>query len=259
MADLFRIGNNLLRINGNIAAGFIPVTSESLVTTFQDSQISSGNWDLIDEMFHFGMQTEEAGLIGMKGISSAEVVNAPTWTAGLGYPSFNGSTQYIKTNWIPDTHGVNYTFEDALFGAFILNDTDAFQGIPLGAAETSGLSGTSSIHSRKLLNGNYYYINNATFLVEGSQAIADNTLVLIGRDGSVNTWSDNGIEQAENFQSPVAIPEVDFYIGCEHRDAATNQFWQGGISSCVFGAKVGFDEVNFYDNLAILNAGLAAL
>jgi hypothetical protein len=44
-------------------------------------------------------------------------VNAPTFTAGMGYAG-NGTTSYLNTGFIPSTHGVNYTLNSACVGFF---------------------------------------------------------------------------------------------------------------------------------------------
>ena len=259
MSDIFRIGNTLMTINGDIAGGIIIPTDQQLVTTFENSQISSGNWDLCDEMFHFGMQTEEAGLIGIKGVAIATVTNSPTWTAGLGYPTLNGTTQYIETNFIPNVDGVSYSLNDALIGAFVISDDDAGNGEVMSAYSTGNAAATEIYRRSPAAGGNDYSLNVTSPSDEGTEGIPNNTLVLIGRNGTSCTWSENGIVQVTKFIASTAKPTVAFYLGARNLDDVASIFWAGGVSSCVIGAKAGFDEVDFYDNLVILNEGLAAL
>ena len=74
-----------------------------------------GFWALLDVFYMFANNgSSNFGLLNYKSPSNflCTAVNAPTWTSNKGF-AFNGSNQYIDTNFNPSVNGVQYTLNNA--------------------------------------------------------------------------------------------------------------------------------------------------
>lgn len=75
---------------------------------------SEGVWDAADQIFLLSTKgSSAAALINAKnpGVKNGTLVASPTFVSGEGF-TFNGTTQYIRTNYIPNTDGVNLVQDD---------------------------------------------------------------------------------------------------------------------------------------------------
>ncbi|KKM66581.1 hypothetical protein LCGC14_1479810, partial [marine sediment metagenome] len=80
------------------------------------------NWALIDDFIHYGMQTAGNSLTGWK-LKTHIAVNAPTHTPGTGF-TFNGTTQYINSQFVDSVDGVNFSLNDSIFGIYNVTNND---------------------------------------------------------------------------------------------------------------------------------------
>ena len=81
--------------------------------------LNGANWDLIDDFHSYAVPTEVNALTGWK-LKALTNVNNSTHTPGTGF-AFNGTTQYINSNFVPSTDGIKLVQDDALVGAFAVS------------------------------------------------------------------------------------------------------------------------------------------
>lgn len=80
----------------------------AIVNQFIAAEVGAGNWALTDD--YWGLWAENAiqALTSLKQRRLATAVNSPTFTVNAGY-AFDGTTNYINTDFVPSTHAVAMT------------------------------------------------------------------------------------------------------------------------------------------------------
>lgn len=230
---------------------------ETAIAKFVDSQVDSGNWALIGDFAHYGLQTSTNALKGWK-YTTHTANGSPTHTAGSGY-SFSGSTsQYISSN--TSTLGLGFDNYNAFYGGYlksydaIITSTVDFFGFG-GSTRIGSVADTNRIHCS-------FYSQHTVTRYAKTGGATDDLLITSGRSGydAANVeLHENGVKQGNvsNTDLISAPTSSSFVIGA--RDATPEGNFIGEISSFVAGKEIGFDHSNFYDNLVILNADLAAI
>lgn len=174
------------------------------------------------------------------GTFTATAVNAPTFTENEGFTG-DGSTSYLDTGWIPSTHAVNFTLNDASFFTYINNEIATSADIDLGAAETIsirnylGVKRTGDVH--------VFAVNTGTLSSRGSavsslgffqaQRTASNSQRIL-KDGS-----QVGLASS---QASTSLPGVEsIYIGAFAATGATGhslaQFGMFGAGASLTGQE----------------------
>jgi len=86
---------------------------------------AAGVWSLLDAVWFMAAHDSQASRLNWKAPTSFTLAEQGTiaFTTDRGWQG-NGTTGYLNTGWIPATHGVNYTLNDASFGVYSRTDTD---------------------------------------------------------------------------------------------------------------------------------------
>lgn len=80
---------------------------------------ADGNLLLLDRFWIFATEVQShAQRSIVNPTNTLTEVNGPTWTAKIGYTG-NAVTQYLNSNFIPSSNGVNYTTAIASIGVYI--------------------------------------------------------------------------------------------------------------------------------------------
>jgi methionine-rich copper-binding protein CopC len=94
-------------------------TRKGYLETLIDGLVTDGIWTKLDALWMFAQDISGNALINLKSASfNATLVNAPTFTADQGYAG-NGSSSYVRSNFVPSTAGGNYTQNSASGGIYI--------------------------------------------------------------------------------------------------------------------------------------------
>lgn len=101
-------------------------TRKGLVNACIQGMDDDTDWTLIDEIQVYAAHTQADGLLGWKNNSDAVVVSSPTFTTDRGFTT-NGATDYLNSNFVPTTDGVNFIQDSACLGVYI-NDAGADTG-----------------------------------------------------------------------------------------------------------------------------------
>ena len=221
---------------------------KDIMAAFVDSQVTSGNLALMDFFESHRLQLEANALISWVGAFSSTAVNAPTYTAGAGF-AYNGTTQYLQSGFNCNTDGVNFTTGDAAFIAGLETFTS---GAVMGTS-------ISTILNRMVSSA----IAITTAQARGlANVITSNTIVHYERTGAVEQkhWIDGVLKETKSGGQNV-INNLDTFIGAENDDGVAISFLNGGTNSVMIGAGStgGFDHLDYYTNLDIMNTALAAL
>lgn len=106
---------------------------------------STGNYYKLDRMGLFAAEIQQHARVDLINPFATQIteVNAPTWTAGLGYKG-DGSTKYLNTNFAL-SNATHYTQNSAAYGVYILENIQE-NGADIGA--THGASRRTALHTR---------------------------------------------------------------------------------------------------------------
>jgi len=239
----------LSRMSGLVAA------ETAAIRKFVISQIKSTNWDKIDDFAHYGLQTEANSLKGWK-MKTQTAVNAPTHTPGTGY-AFNGSTQYLKSAFIPSSDGVEFTRDDCLVGAFVVDNQDTGTNVNiLGSNNTTQIWMVQQYGVQLVfrLNGGAWNVSAVT------TGFPDNTWCILSRTAS------DRIEYRQNttlIASAATATNNDvtgeLYIAASNEAGSPARYINASLSSFIVASAIDFNHANFYSNLTTLNTELAAV
>lgn len=87
------------------AGGTVSNVRKNIINTFIVQEKASGAWALTDDYWGLWAENATQALVSLKQLRTATVVAAPTFTADQGY-TFNGTSNYINTGFVPSTHCV---------------------------------------------------------------------------------------------------------------------------------------------------------
>lgn len=108
----------------------------AILNTFIRAEKASGAWALTDDYWGLWAENETQALTSLKQRRLAAVIAAPTFTADRDY-TFNGTTQYVNTGFIPSTHGINYKTTDQRVAVYERTNLNSV-GVSLGVTVTTG-------------------------------------------------------------------------------------------------------------------------
>lgn len=116
---------------GTVSAGRVAV-----VTTFVVAEKAAGTWALTDDYWGLWAENAPQALTSLKQRRLAVAVAAPTFTANRDY-TFNGTSNYLNTGFVPSTHGIGMTGSQQRLGVYERVDVSA-NTAAIGAFGTPG-------------------------------------------------------------------------------------------------------------------------
>ena len=121
------------------------------------------NWGLLDRFWIFAHEAglQQASLINLVNPLGTQLteVSAPVWTADQGYTG-DGVADYLDTNFIPSTNGVNWVLNSCSAGGYFRINQQADSNEFGGTVITVG----TAVRIRNTLNSFLGRINDGTFI-----------------------------------------------------------------------------------------------
>lgn len=199
---------------------------DRLIRSLRDN----GTWVLTDDIWLLAAENAVQSLISLKQLRTATAINSPTFAADRGYV-FNGTTNYINTNFIPLTHAVAMTGTDMAWGVYERTNlaSQGFHGAfmlttrnldlrprshldTLGAAMNCSItSPIASLDGRGLSTG---YRSGSTY------GIARN-----GVSATTFSPASNG----------TTLPSIALFLGCENVNGVAMTFRAASVGYAVAG------------------------
>lgn len=199
----------------------------------------TGDWDLIDRLFLLKNTSAIAALTSIKNPTStaATVVNSPTFTADVGY-AFNGSTQYLNTQYIPSTDGVNWVLNSAWMARGIASNADGVY-VDMGASDNTKQciieDPTSSVF--------YFGMNQGIEFDTGSVSTTDShTHVKRTASGDVDGFK--GATQYNGTKSSSTVVNKKIYLAAWNQNDSAVFFKPCTMTWCGMGGAVDTAEIN---------------
>lgn len=199
---------------------------KTAMAAYIDAEVASGNHTLKDYETIYSLSGNNA-LVDYIGGKTATNVNAATQDIN-GF-TFDGSTNYINTNFIPSTHGVNYGLDDAHVEAFVkdVSSITVFDYI-FGISNSSKdiRLGTDNPTSTTILG-----LNDGV-VVDVVYEIGSNELIAVTREDSSNiiVYVDGVSAHTEAIVS-TALPTIVLTVGALNNGGVIQNFAPVTISS----------------------------
>lgn len=194
-----------------MAAGVTDATYKDAINQFILDLKAASIWTKFDRLWLFANQDATAALMDIKALENATPVNAPAFTAGRGYAG-NGSTSYLNTNFVPSTHGVNYTLNSALMAAEVVS-VGAIQGSAIMGMSINGVA-TTQIFPR-FSDGNAYgdVNSNSAGDMAAVNANADGALFMVQRTASnAAALYRNNVLLDDTAAASTSLPAVAIFV-----------------------------------------------
>jgi len=219
---------NLLLPETNAWLAVLPTRPSPLVinavNTFIKTSKASGNWQLLDRFWLFGQDIQANVVYSIVNPTATAIteVNSPTWAANQGF-TFNGSSMYLRTAFIPSSSGVNYTLNSASHGLYCTVNTAGVFGWDMGVMD--GVD-ASVISMRDASDQAYGKVNN----------LSANLITVTGRTDSRGLWSynrtasnaltmyRNGASIGTDTDVSTARPTKEYYIGAFNNNGAAGSY-----------------------------------
>jgi hypothetical protein len=209
---------------------------------------SAGIWNSLDVFYIFATDgSSDFATLNWKAPSSFQItkVNSPTFTANEGF-DFDGTTQYLNTNWIPGTNGVNYTQNNAGIGFYVNDNVASNTRADIGASNNAdGLTNSIFINVRNATDTLAYTINDNN---TGTVGITDSRgFHHIKRTASnARALYKNGVSIQTSSQVSVSLVTVAIYIGASNGNGTATRFSPREISMFFAGSSLNGLESSFY-------------
>lgn len=218
---------------------------KNFIATYVDAEVSNGNWSSnYDEFWCYGLISEANSLIGWKGLKTATNGGATKTANGF---SFNGSSDYIDTNFKPSVDGVNFTQNDALAMSY------TYDGLGKTAFVFDSFDGTNSKRTGMRETG--FSINGV--IVADAISLADEEQIGVVRDGAdYYLMRDGAVSLSRNTTSD-GLTASNIILGA--RGDKTTAFYDGDLSYFVVGSEIGFDHSDHFTNLNTLLTSLGVI
>jgi len=222
------------------------------IAVFVDSNVLSGNWDLMDSFAHFGLQDPVNALWDWKRKVSM-TNNGAIYNPGVGF-AFDGVSAYIDSTYNPLIDGVNFQLNDALAGCFITEIGIISTGQPQILSSSNNVF-NGFIGTRASDQITTYSINGSGFRDSNTPIGTLSNSLIIATDRETNTqfYQNGTLKDTSNIQGSYIVNN-NIRIASDYGNNAI----EITLSSFIAGATIGFNHQEYYNNLVQLNAKLEA-
>jgi hypothetical protein len=178
----------------------------------------------MDEFWFYAAHDQQAGLLGWKGYKDATAVNAPTFTVDRGFAG-NGTTSYLNSNFVPSTHGVQYTLNDASYGVYSrTSGQENKEQIGANGASGSSVAGFARMRVRNTNNIGQFWINATDSVnpLNRSNTFDGSGLFSLDRTASdaISLWRNGAELTTYALQPSQDLSTVAFYIGAANNNGS---------------------------------------
>lgn len=209
------------------------------------------NWQYLDRFWLFAQCDQTNARVSIKNPTSTAIteVNSPTWTQFQGY-DFNGTTQYLRTAFIPSLDGVNYTLNSASFGVYSRDDYNGGFAWDIGGYDA--VNG-SALSLRDGANSSYAKINSVIVAIITAGGVTDSRGLFVSTRTASNAIAifRNGSNIGTDTDASSALPATEMYVGALNNNGVAANFSQRQISIS-FVASGLVNQLSFYNAIQTL-------
>lgn len=238
---------NAVIANGGTVSSANLAKITSFILYLRDTSPNGNQWQYLDRFWMYRNTSQQAALTSLKNPTStmSETVNNPTFTTDSGF-TFNGTSQYIKTNFVPSTNAVNYVYNALTLGG-------VWQQTARTGVQWESLIGVNDGTSEVLVFpnnnqfGTAYNLNRAVggAYLRGSTTVSSGRIYYtFKRDGtSTQFYMSNNNTSNDGGSSGGSTLTKQFYVGAyNNNDGTPTSYWGqsgnfGAIEFIFFGGK----------------------
>ncbi len=243
-----------------------PVALKTIMATFIDSQVASGNFALLVQFILYGMDTAANSVINWVSASfNAINVGSPhtPWSgvAHSGFAGFgpDGATLYMNAG-IQPTDFLRDDFRDGLW--LFTNDDSSDTPVLFGCrgASTAGdhFMEQLPISRSGLVSKANTNVGDVLITTEPGDLFQDHSLYEIVRpDSSNQDFDKNGVQLGTEADASDEHRAVDIYDGAFNNNGSVILHMDVNITARYVAPNTGFDSVNFHANLLIMLQSMA--
>ncbi|MDB5487501.1 MAG: hypothetical protein JWQ58_1216 [Reyranella sp.] len=222
-----------------VNGGSVSLARLIVVDQFVFSEKTSGAWALTDDYWGFWAENTAQALTSLKQRRLATVVNSPVFTADRDF-TFDGTTNYINSGFIPSLHGVNYKTTDQRLAVYERTNVSAAglnAGVQTGTTNRVGLvarSGSTMVGT----------INNGGVAASFTISPADSRgLKAVSRagGGTIAAGFDRGVRltDATGFTTGANIQNIALFIGALNNAGTPGSFRANALGFAAIGGPLG--------------------
>lgn len=194
---------------------------------------TAGSWQLTDDYWLLVAENPIQALTSLKQRRLATAVNSPVFTRNQGY-TFDGTTSYLDTGFIPITHAVAMTATSAHAGGYAR--TAGVSGALMGVNQSSGRTirvqmGTTTVNIDAQSGSAAYTFDNALGYYSGSRNG--------GTDASTIAAYENGaalVRTVAPTSFATTLPTIAIFIGGRNSAGSLISGYAGIVGSVDIGA-----------------------
>jgi len=227
----------------------LPSNYKTAIAIFIDGQVALSQWSNVIECWLFANDTSANSNKGWNGVVDADLVGSPTHSPSSGF-SLNGSSQYISSNFIPNTHASGFDAKLSV-GAFIKENRSTANARSLFGAVATGGAGKYGIDQVPTSAAINVFAGTSTQLAvsEGSNddkifdSETEYTSVQLG--GTAYLYKD-GILISSAARANTGLTTVDIFFGALNVNNAPFQYLDCTLSFGYVVDPTGFDFREFH-------------
>lgn len=210
---------------------------KALINTLIVALKDGGVWSKLDAFYVMAAETEQAGQRNwIKDAHNLSPVNSPTFTTDRGY-DFNGTTQYLSTQYNPSTQAVQYALNSASLFIWCTDNVQS-DGTSIGAFA----SHISIITPRRAGSDTYIAAINAISTTGGTVGTSTDSRGLTHADrsgASLTTVYKNGASATTTTVASSGLPTQPIFLGARDTDGSPNLYDTRAQAAAGIGASLG--------------------
>lgn len=209
---------------------------------------AAGIWSELDVLYIFATDGDsDFATINWinPGLYRCTKQNSPTFISNIGFEG-NGTDMYLDTNWIPGTHGVNFTLNDACGLCYVNNNTTETAHVfaEYGTRSGVGTAGQFILLSNSVATNQHSWAINGGGAVSGAAVTSDGFYHMKRTASNSQALYKNGASVGTSAQSSNSLSTRSMYILKSNEASVTNTNRQ--VSMFAAGASLTGSESTVY-------------
>lgn len=209
-----------------------------LIDNLVGSLKTAGVWAKLDCLYVMAAETAQAAQRNwIKDAHNLSPVNSPTFTVDRGY-DFNGSTQYLNTQYTPSTQAVQYLQDSASLFVWCTENVQG-DGYSIGAFASNI---TVIIPRRSGAPDTFLAAINAVGTASASIGTTSDSRKLTHAERSgaaLTTVYKDGASAATNTVASSGLPTQPIFLGARDTDGSPSNYDTRALASAGIGASLG--------------------
>lgn len=209
------------------AGGTVSNAQKGYVNTLITALKAAGTWAKTVDMALMVAENSVQALVSLKQLRTGTAVNSPTFATSAGY-TFNGTTNYIRTGLILDTHALGLISAISVrFGAYQRNNTAQSTGSVMGTSNNSTFQ--MRLRPRTTTGPGSISGGIQSSTVVSTTTLPDSSLGMTAMQAAGTTtrvMDRNGASLASATQTAyvsAVLPSIEMWVGCINSSGAVFQ------------------------------------